>query len=261
MPAAAVPDGFVRFVARGADVVCMHHVADAFRAALASGTLGQYAESHPQTRGLMGRGVVYAVPLPGDIEHVVIRHNRHGGLFAPITRDLFRAPTRAPRELLFSERLHEYGVPTPRVLGYVLYDALPGFRRVDVVTRLVPDSFDLAVAFMSDDAALRARAIAATTDLLITMATVGARHIDLNVKNVLLQRGEGGTLSALVLDLDRVVFDEPEIVFDLNLERLLRSARKWQTLHGARLTAAELDELAWAARERRPPPMPLSTSS
>lgn len=239
----------------------MQHVSDAFRSALASGTLYRYAEAHPHTRSLVGRGVVYAVPLPGDIEHVVIRRNRHGGMFAPLTRDVFRAPTRAPRELLFSERLHEYGVPTPRVLGYVRYDAYPGFKRVDVVTRLVPDSFDLSIAFMSADAALRARAIAATTDLLITMAAVGARHIDLNVKNILLRDGDGGSLSALVLDLDRVVFDEPEIVFDLNLERLLRSARKWQTLHGARLTAAELDELAGAVRERRPPPMPLSTSS
>lgn len=258
---ADAPPGFVRFTAARSEVVCAEHVADALRTALAHGTLYQYAESHTHSRPLMGRGVVHAVPLPGDVERVVIRHNRHGGLLAPLTRDLFLAPTRAPRELLYSERLHEYGVPTPRMLGYVLYDALPGFKRVDVVTREVPNSFDLAVAFMSDDVALRTRAIVATTDLLVTMAVVGARHIDLNVKNILLHAGPGSSLAAMVLDVDRVVFDEPEIVFDLNLERLLRSARKWQTLHGARLTDAELDELAGSVRERRPPPMPLSTSS
>lgn len=261
MTAVGTPPGFVAFDVRGAQVVCMPHVAAGLRTALDAGTLSRYAAAHPRHHALRGRGVVYAVPLPDDSEHVVIRHNRHGGLFAALTRDIFRAPTRAPRELLFSERLHEYGVPTPRVLGYALYDVVPGFKRVDVVTRFVPDSFDLAAAFMSEDADLRARAIVATTDLLITMAGVGARHIDLNVKNVLLHEGDAGALSAMVLDIDRVVFDEPEIVFDLNLERLLRSARKWQTLHGARLTAAELDELAGAVRERRPPPMPLSTSS
>src|SRR5690348_12686836 len=97
------PDGFVKFAVSRAEVVCATHVADAFRQALTAGTLYKYAEAHPRVRSLAGRGVVYAVPLPGDVEDVVIRHNRHGGLLAPITGDLFRAPTFAPHELMISE--------------------------------------------------------------------------------------------------------------------------------------------------------------
>ena len=48
----------------------------------------------------------------------VVRHNRHGGLFAPVTRDLFLPPTRAPHELRTALRLTALGVPTPPVLMY-----------------------------------------------------------------------------------------------------------------------------------------------
>ena len=257
---ANAPAGFVKFTAGRAEVVCAPHVADAFRLALAAGTLYEYAEKHPRARSIAGRGVVYAVPLPGDVEDAVIRHNRHGGLLAPITGDVFRTPTFAPRELEISERLHDDGVPTPRMLGYVRYDVVPGFQRADVATREVKNSFDLSAALMSDDAAHRSRAIAAAADLVVTLGVIGARHADLNVKNILL-REEAGTLRAMVLDVDRVVFGEPEIVYDLNLERLLRSARKWQTVHGARVTKGELDELCGSVRERRPLPVGSRTSS
>jgi hypothetical protein len=254
------PAGFVRFAAGPARVVCAAHVADAFRRAITeAGTLYKYAESHPRARTLTGRGAVYAVPLPGEVEDAVIRHNRHGGLLAPLTGDLFRTPTFAPRELLVSERLHEYGVPTPQMLGYAIYDALPGFKRADVVTREVKNSFDLSAALMSVDAAYRTRALVTTASLVVTLGVIGAQHADLNVKNILLHE-ESGALHAMVLDVDRVVFDEPEIVFDLNLERLLRSARKWQTVHGAPVTKEELDELGASVRERRPPPVGPTTS-
>ena len=257
---AEAPAGFVKFTAGRATVVCATHVAEAFREALVAETLYKYAETHPRVRSLAGRGVVYAAPLPGDVEDAVIRHNRHGGLLAPITGDVFRTPTFAPRELAISERLHEYGIPTPRMLGYVRYDVVPGFQRADVATREVKNSFDLSAALMSTDAAHRARAITAAANLVVTLGVIGARHADLNVKNILL-RDEAGTLRAMVLDVDRVVFGQPEIVYDLNLERLLRSARKWQTVHGARVTNDELDELRGSVRERRPPPVGPRTSS
>ena len=257
---ADAPAGFLRFSVDRAEAVCESHIADALREALVGRTLYQYAEKHPNARSLAGRGVAYAVPLPGDVERVVVRHNRHGGLLAPLTRDLFLAPTFAPLELKLSERLRGYGVPTPHMLGYVTYPALAGFRRADVMTREVPDSHDLSVAFMSTDAARRARAIAAAADLVLTLGNVGARHADLNVKNILLRETDG-VLSAMVLDVDRVTFEEPEIVLEMNLQRLLRSARKWQSVHGAPVTDAELAELAGSVRERRPPSRPLSTSS
>ena len=50
----------------------------------------------------------------GDVERVVVRHNRHGGLLAPLTRDLFRAPTRAPRELRMSDGCANTAFPRRR---------------------------------------------------------------------------------------------------------------------------------------------------
>lgn len=257
---APLPAEFTRFSAGRSEVVCARPLADALGEIVARGTLYDYAARHPAARALVGRGTVYAVPLGG--EQAIVRHNRHGGLLAPLTGDLFLAPTNAPRELELSRQLDAHEVPTPVMLGYVLYPAPLGFCRVDVVTREVSRSFDLSTALMSDNAAHRMTAIAAAADLVLSLSAVGAHHADLNVKNVLLHPSakSDGALDALVLDLDRVTFDEPEIVLELNLARLLRSARKWQRKHGARVTQAELDELAGSVRERRPPPVASASS-
>lgn len=254
------PPGFVRFAVGRSTVTCALHVADSVRDALRGGSLYSYAERHPRARALAGRGIVYAVPLPGEIENVVIRHNHHGGLLAAVRRDVFLPPTRAPRELSTSERLRHHGVPTPTMLGYVTYPAAAGLRRADVMTREVVDAADLSVSLLSADSLERVRALAATASLITALSALGARHHDLNAKNVLLHRADGGRPEALVLDVDRVTFAEGvEQAREQNLARLLRSARKWQTYQGARVTDAELDDLTVLVRARRP--VPLSTSS
>ena len=250
----------VRFAVGRVDVACDTSIAGAVREMLAAGTLYEYASRHPAARALAGRGVAYAIPLPGLPERAVVRHNRHGGLFAPLTGDVFLAPTRAPLELAVSRRLIANGVATPAVLAYAVYPAPFGFRRVDVLTREIPSSFDLSAALVSADAEHRRAALAATARLVRSLSAAGARHADLNVKNVLLRvsRHEANALEALVLDLDRVTFDAPDRVVDPNLARLLRSARKWRERHGARVTQGELDELA---RLVRAPLAAASTSS
>jgi 3-deoxy-D-manno-octulosonic acid kinase len=246
-----LPAGFVRFVIDSAVVVCAKHVAEPVLEALRAGTLYRYAESHARARPLAGRGVAYAAPLPGDVERVVVRHNRHGGMLAPLTRDLFRPPTFAPLELRISERLRRAGVPTPVMLGFVVYPAPAGFRRADVMTREIPRSFDLSSAIMSDDPSLRDRALTAAADLVATMSAAKARHHDLNVKNVLLRNDSDSSIEAFILDVDRVAFvDDADAARESNLARLLRSARKWQSVHGAPVTDAELDALVAAVRER-----------
>ncbi len=257
-PPSGAPRGYVRFVVGNSVVVCANHVASAVRAALRGGTLYHYARSHPRARALAGRGTSYAVPLPGEIEQVVVRHNRHGGILARFTGDVFRAPTRAPLELEMSERLRNAGVDTPAVLGYVAYTVLPGFSRSDVMTREVTDSFDLSAAIMSDDAPLRSRAVLAAAGLVAALSDAGARHHDLNVKNVLLRESPDGTLEGVVLDVDRVEFVDPVDAREANLARLLRSARKWRSNQGALVTEAELDSLAAMVRDR---PASLSTRS
>lgn len=236
------PAGYVRFTAGQGNVVCAEHLSAPVRIALQHGTLYAYAEKHPRARALAGRGVAYAAPLPGDAEQVVVRHNRHGGMLASLTGDLFLSPTRAPFELRVSERLRELGVPTPRVLGYARYPAIAGFERSDVMTREVPESADLSVALMSADARIRRRALHAAAGLVAALERASARHHDLNVKNILIHQMSAGEVEALVLDVDRVTFEADASVVEANLARLLRSARKWQSLHGARVSDGELDE-------------------
>jgi hypothetical protein len=187
-------------------------VLDAFAAAveaiLAAGTtLHAWAAATRQARPLRGRDTAYATVL-ADIP-VVVRHSRHGGLLAPITRDLFLAPTRAPHELDVSLRLGAAGVPTPEVVAYATYAVMPGVRRADVVTR--------EIAGRELDSAEDAEG------LLAALSRAGAVHPDLNMRNVLV---DGAT--AYVLDVDRVYFLAPgdRRVGERNRSRLMRSARK-----------------------------------
>ena len=250
--AATPPAGFVSFRVASTRVVCVERLADAAREILNSGSLYDYARTHTAARPLAGRGVAYAVPLPtaSSADCVVVRHNRHGGLLASVTRDVFRWPSRAPLELETSLRLTSAGVATPTFGGYALYPAALGFCRADVMTFEVPSSRDLSAAIMSPDAACRAAALRATAHLIRSLAAAGARHHDLNVKNVLLRNQPDGRLDALVLDVDRVTFStDRTAALEANLARLLRSARKWQANYGAPITDSELLELAALARD------------
>jgi 3-deoxy-D-manno-octulosonic acid kinase len=244
-----LPPGFVAFAVGPARVVCTDSVATDVRDALARGTLYEFAARQVNAREIAGRGAAYVASLPGG-ERVVVRHNRHGGALAPLTRDLFRAPTRAPLELKISQELRRLGIPTPVFLAYATYPAAPGLWRADVVTRYVAPSADLAAVLLSEDELLRADAWDATAVLIREMSAAGVRHHDLNAKNVLLHlRGDAPSL-AMVLDVDRVVFGErPEQALEANMNRLIRSLRKWRTLYGARVDESEIDALARRVRD------------
>jgi 3-deoxy-D-manno-octulosonic acid kinase len=262
MRASELPAGYVQCTVDEAEVVCIDSAVDAVREALRGGPLFEYAGAHPHARTLMGRGVVFSAPLPFDGARVVVRHNRHGGMLAGVTRDLFHGETRAPHELRVSARLRALGVPTPEIVAYVVYPVALGFKRVDVATREISNSADLSTALLSDDADRRMTALRAAADLVSSLSSAGARHADLNVKNILLREGHDASFDAIVLDVDRITFDrDVAAVLDRNLARLLRSARKWQARYGARVTDAELGELDALSRAPRRPARPLSTSS
>jgi hypothetical protein len=170
-----------------------------------------------------------------------VRHNHHGGMFAGVTGDIFRWPSRAPHELATSERLRRAGVPTPTMLGYVLYRVFPGLCRVDVMTREVPDSHDLSERLLDEDPSRRADAWNATRRLLDALGEIGARHHDLNVKNVLLRHAPQGGYEAMALDVDRVEFVPlGSGVARANTDRLIRSIRKWKSLWGASITEDDI---------------------
>jgi 3-deoxy-D-manno-octulosonic acid kinase len=244
-----VPQGYEQAAVGAAIVVARKAQLQALCSVVSSETLYEYAARHPQARPLAGRGVAYAVPLP-DGQRVVVRHNRHGGLLARLTGDRFVAPTRAPRELEAALRLTACGVPTPEIIGYVVYEAGPLLRRGDVASREVADSADLAAVLTEGTANEQRAALDAATSLIARLSACGARHHDLNVKNVLLAPHDSAAPTAYVLDVDRVEFGRPgdSRITEGNLERFMRSARKWRALHGARVDEAELARVAASVR-------------
>ena len=245
----AVPDGYEKFTARGATVVARSALAPAVREAMAESSLYDYAARHPRVRTMAGRGAVYAVPLPGTGDAVVVRRSRRGGMIARLAGDRFVAATRAPAELRTALRLTRAGVPTPEVVAYAVYPAGPFLRRSDVATREIPRGRDLATALLNATDEEKEPMLAATARLLAALVRVGARHPDLNLKNILLAAAEGG-MQAYVLDVDRIDFATPgsEGVARANFQRLARSARKWRELYGARIEEADIAWLAGAAR-------------
>ncbi|MDQ6888142.1 MAG: lipopolysaccharide kinase InaA family protein [Gemmatimonadota bacterium] len=243
--------GYVPFRVGDADGMCLASLLRSLTEALDEGTVYDYAAHHPRSRQLTGRGIAYAVPLPDDAADVVVRRSRHGGLLAPLTGERFLGATRAPHELRTSLRLTRLGVPTPEILAYATYPAGSVFRSADVVTREVHGGQDLAEALIdAEDADSRRELLAATVALLALLASAGVRHPDLNLKNVLVRRDDDGQLEALLLDVDRVWFDDPAMgrAREANMRRFARSARKWRRFHGCPL---DEDDLAWMEREVR----------
>jgi 3-deoxy-D-manno-octulosonic acid kinase len=242
-PPRRAPEGYTRFLMRGADVVALTDCVDAIRQSLATRTLYSYAESHPKRRQLSGRVPAYAVPLPDTLTQVVIRHSYHGGLLAAVTGDRFLVPTRAPRELEVSLRLSRENVATPQVVAYATYPAGPLLQRADIATRELAGGRDLAAVFTPDLASDERRCtLEAVIALLRSLRAAGARHPDLNVKNILIAPRADGSMSAWVIDVDRVVFQAPgdARVGEANLRRLLRSARKWRERHSMAIDESDL---------------------
>lgn len=250
------PPGYDTLSIGHAEVVARTAIMPAIREALAEagsdGTLYDFAAHHAESRALAGRGVAYAVPLPLAAAAVVVRRSRHGGLLAPISGEHFLGSTRAPRELNAALRLEASGVPTAEVLAYATYPSLPFFRRADVLTREVPGSRDLASALanMANEDERRS-IISATAQLLALMGREGVRHPDLNLTNVLIAPNDHGELEAILIDVDRVWFDEPgaKRVTAANLRRFARSARKLRRFRGIPIDDADLAALGVAASQ------------
>ncbi|GAC1413382.1 MAG: hypothetical protein PVSMB1_13510 [Gemmatimonadaceae bacterium] len=222
---------YERFEVGPARVVAAQKCSASIRGVLEKERLYEYAARQPDAVALAGRAPVFAVSLPGSCGRVVVRHNMRGGWMAKISSDLFLLPTRGFRELIASVRLRASGVSTPEVLAYVSYPRSFVLRRSDVATREIPNGHDLSIALAKvTDHDHRVMVLDAVVKLLRSLTQAGAHHQDLNLKNVLLTAGEGPGLDAHVLDVDRVRFSSPgsPLVAKANLDRLIRSLRKWR---------------------------------
>ena len=232
-------------------VVARVGAASGFRAALlAAPTLHDWAAAMPGAEPFQGRTTAWGVCLPGAAIDVVVRHGRRGGLFAAVRGDRFVWPGRAPWELEASLRLQDAGVRTPDVVGFALYPAGLGFCRCDVATRRLPAGAEFPLAWGAADEKARDEIIMAVGTLLRDLRSAGARHVDLNAKNVYLAR-DAGRWHAWVLDVDRVRFGAPDDV-DVgtqNLARLDRSIRKLRGRSAFTVDDAALTRLGALAAE------------
>lgn len=247
------PTGYREAAVGGTLVVARDAEFEALREIVAGDTIHQWASRQPGARALQGRGVAWATRLATGAE-VVVRHSQHGGILAPLTGDIFLAPSRAPDELYAAVRLREAGIPTPEVVAYAVYSAIGPFCRADVVTAFV-DGVDFPAAWA---AALGSEArdaiIDAVAALLRVMQAAGARHPDLNVKNVLISQRDGAP-RALLLDVDRVHFmrvdlhsvdfvrSGHEMLGVANARRLMASVMKWRGAHGLGVSDAHWNRL------------------
>jgi len=225
----------------------------AIRDILTDHTLHDWAAAQTNPDLMHGRGINYGVTLPAGVEPekstaVVVRRNRHGGIFRFITGEYFTAPTRAPRELANSLRLVAAGIKTPELIAYALYPAFLSLVRCDVVTRRLPGGGDFPDVWRTADALTREALLAAVAGLLRHLDRAGAYHADLNLKNIYIAEG-GATLTPYLLDVDRVTFPDCSDIAVHNFNRLARSARKWRTQWGLDFDEKMLERLAAFSQE------------
>ena len=249
----AAPAGFVRVGVAPREAIVREREANDVRAILTAGTLHEWASGIHGANLYTGRATAYGVALPSSGTRVVVRHARHGGLLAPLTGDLFAGAGRAPHELAMSSRLAAARVPTPAFVGYAVYPAAMGLARIDVLVEEVAGARDLAN--MVRDAGMTPPLVEATASLLAALARAGARHEDLNLKNVLISRsslphGDSIAPTAYAIDVDRVSFGHPRVrTMEANIARLVRSARKWRRGRELPFDEEQLAALARRARE------------
>jgi hypothetical protein len=247
------PEGFVRVGVAPREAIVREREANDVRAVLTASTLHDWASRVYGANLYTGRAPAYGVALPGSGTRVVVRHARHGGLLAPITGDLFAGSGRAPHEMAVSARLAAARVPTPAFVGYAVYPAGFGLSRIDVLVEEVAGARDLANIVR--DAGMSSALIEATARLLAALARAGARHEDLNLKNVLISRtvrpdGDPAEPTAYAIDVDRVSFGHPRVrAMEANVGRLARSARKWRRGRELPIDEEHLATLARRARE------------
>jgi len=246
------PRGYTRVDTRGAIIVARADFADAILAAFRAApsghpTLHGYASHAADATPFKGRETAYGLTLPGAKAAVVVRHNRHGGAFRALTGDLFLGSTRAPLELANSLAIAGLAILTPPVVGYAIYSVAPGIARSDVVTERIPDSTDLGEMLISLEPGSDMRRLvwAATAQLVQALSVAGARHHDLNMKNVLIRPAPaGGDCAAFVLDVDRVELGcDPRTAYVANRARLLRSVEKWRRTRNAVISESEASVL------------------
>lgn len=251
--AQALPGGYDNLSINGITTVACKWATNAIAEIVARQTLHQWAASQRQNEQFIGRGINYGVMLPAGNEStattaVVVRRNRHGGLFRSVTGEYFTAPSRAPLELANYLRLASEGVKTPELIAYATYPAFFNLVKCDVVTRRLPAGGDFPEVWQKTGTSGREQLLFSAATLLRDLAYAGAWHADLNLKNIYIA-GQDSELTPYILDIDRVSFPLTGDIATWNFNRLSRSARKWHSRWGLDFTERDIERLTALIKE------------
>ncbi len=246
---AALPPGYEAWSLDTGGVVARSDVAAAVRAALAGhGTLYAWAGAQADRVTFAGRGEAFGVRL-GQVP-AVVRHARRGGyVIAPLLGDRFLGTPRFFRELRWSARLSDAGIPTPRLLAGA-WHRRGAVHRADVATERL-DGTNLASLFFAGTPPLgeRRRAVLAAVGRLVRrLHDAGVVHPDLQLGNVLAAPGADSPVAAL-LDVDTCRAARGPADIARNIQRFYRSWEKWNRRRGVGLSAEDRAVFASAYAE------------
>ncbi|TDJ00500.1 MAG: hypothetical protein E2O73_05690 [Deltaproteobacteria bacterium] len=202
-----------------------------------------------------GRGATPSVAVSPD-QRMVLRRYQHGGTLAGLTGKRFLGPSRALQELEVTARAEASGAPVPHVLCLVLWPVWGPLWSALIGTReesQVEDLFELLTKL--DDGPTRRRSLRQVGSAIRRLHDAGVEHRDLQLRNILVRKGEPPEI--VVVDLDRARFHArgtmPSGRRAANLGRLARSAVKTGLWGSQKLGRRELAALvgSYSAGNRR----------
>jgi 3-deoxy-D-manno-octulosonic acid kinase len=254
----ALPAGYISDRVHGAHVIVQETALPFVRDAIAgAGGLYDYAAAHPEAETIQGRGRLYVIPGPGS-DRWVVRHLTHGGMLAmlaPLTGDRFvrRGTPRPFNELLLAAKLNDIGIRTPEVVAAAVYPSGLLYRG-EMARTEVTGALDLAACLFADsglDEARRHEVLAAAGQLVASLHLAGVAHPDLNLRNILIELGEGAP-RAVIIDLEKCTV-VPELSRRQRrrmIRRFGRSARRFEESTGRRINLKEWETFraAYGAR-------------
>jgi 3-deoxy-D-manno-octulosonic acid kinase len=223
---AELPPGVLVEEQRGGVLAVRAEYAGALRAC----GFGAAGGGELQVSDLVGRAPLGE--LRTGAERLVVRRFRHGGMLRWMLGTRFADPERPFRELVLSDALRARGISTPEVVAARARRLALGGFALDLVTRRIEDSLDLAewLEALREGRVQPAarRGVPRTLGVFVGRChALGLWHADLNPRNLLLDASAlvRSDPRVLVLDLDRSRL-EPELSQErrrANLARLLRA--------------------------------------
>jgi len=217
-----LPGGYERVEHAGARIVVRSDLRDALLAAGVADPVGLIARQPASDKA--GRAALARVTLD-EAGPVLVRALTRGGLFGKLVRRLSWDPARAESELVVSATAAQRGAVVPEVVAAVTRNVAGGYEH-GLASRELVGARDLVAVLRGEQGAGRARALRAAGQAIRRLHEAGVDHVDLNLKNVLIDAEGRG----VVIDLDRCRIGEGPLGDARRRSNLLRLYRSWVKL-------------------------------